>query len=62
MKKRDLEKKLAGMGFIQEHGSKHDKWFIGPNKVTVPRHPEINEITAMKILKQAAAIAKIKGE
>ena len=53
MKKRDLEKKLKALGGVQTHGSKHDLWVIGSEKIAVPRHREINEITAKAILKQA---------
>ena len=53
MKRRDLIAKLEAAGYLlNRHGDEHD---IYANKnrqaVQVPRHKEINEITAKKILK-----------
>jgi mRNA interferase HicA len=62
MKKRDLEQILKDMGFELVGGSKHDKWCIGEHCTLVPRHREINEITAKQIIKQAQKIKKLKGE
>ena len=46
MKRRDLIKKLEEAGFrFKEHGGNHDT-------EQVPRHTEINEITAKRILKK----------
>ena len=55
MKRRDLEKKLTELGFtFERNGGDHD---IFASKsgiwVSVPRHRDINEITAKKILKEA---------
>lgn len=43
------------MGYSHAGGAKHDKWVnkSGSCAVTVPRHGEINEITAKGILKKA---------
>jgi mRNA interferase HicA len=57
MKKTDLEKilKKLGAGFLREGGS-HEVWISkSGKKFTIPRHREINEVTAKKILKQAGA-------
>lgn len=53
MKRRDLIKKLEDAGFIfKEHGAKHDTYKRGTDTEQVPRHREINEITAKHILKK----------
>ncbi len=38
-----------------EEGRSHEKWTNGELKTTVPRHREINEITAKSILKLVKA-------
>ncbi|MBD3334607.1 MAG: addiction module toxin, HicA family [Candidatus Eisenbacteria bacterium] len=54
MKRRELEKNLRKLGWeLARHGSKHDVWVRGERELTVPRHTEINEYTAMAILRQA---------
>ncbi|WP_068470558.1 type II toxin-antitoxin system HicA family toxin [Candidatus Protochlamydia phocaeensis] len=54
MKKRDLEKKLSQQGWwLDRHGGNHDIWTNGEIYEPVPRHPEINELLAKKILKKA---------
>lgn len=56
MKKRDLEKKLSEFGWrLERHGGNHDVWTNGKELEAVPRHAEINEFTAKKILKKAKA-------
>ena len=51
MKKRDLEKKLKALGWwLDRNGSSHDIWTNGHIATTVPRHREINELTAKGIL------------
>lgn len=57
MKKRDLEKKLRELGFWPDGGTKHDKWTNGDFVTMVPRHREINELTAKGILKDAEKAA-----
>ena len=54
MKKRVLEKQLIKYGWWKYgEGSKHEKWTNGAVQTTLPRHREINEITARAILKLA---------
>jgi len=54
MKRKDLEKKLQKLGWrLYRHGVKHDIWSNGMYEIAVPRHKEINEITAKTILKVA---------
>lgn len=54
MKKRDVEKKLAEMGWwFLRHGGDHDVWTNGNDLEYVPRHKEINELLAKKILRTA---------
>lgn len=53
MKRRILIKLLENAGFaFAEHGSNHDKYRRGSDLEEIPRHNEINEITAKKILKK----------
>lgn len=53
MKRRDLIKKLEDAGFkFERDGGSHDVYRRGSDEETVPRHREINEITAKKILKR----------
>lgn len=54
MKKKELERKLsdAGWWFVR-HGGKHDIWTDGSIEEPVPRHAEINELLARKILRKA---------
>ncbi len=53
MKRRILVKKLETAGFVlYEHGSRHDIYKRGSDFEEVPRHREINEITAKMILKR----------
>jgi mRNA interferase HicA len=54
MKKRDLEKKLSSLGwYFDRSGGNHDIWTNGEKSEPVPRHREINEMTAKAILKRA---------
>lgn len=54
MKNRDLIKKLQEFGYeFERHGSDHDVYRCGKTIVEVPRHREVNEITAKMILKKA---------
>ena len=54
MKRRDLEKKLAELGwYFERHGGNHDVWTNGKESEPLPRHNEINEYLAKKILKKA---------
>lgn len=54
MKKRDLEKKLSKLGwYFYEHGGSHDSWTNGKIKESIPRHIEVSEMLAKKIIKKA---------
>ncbi len=54
MKRKDLLKKLKAAGFLFEEGGKHTRVLKGNTLITaVPRHMEISENTANKILKDA---------
>jgi len=54
MKRNDLEKELKKLGWwLKRHGNKHDLWTNGEEDETIPRHNEINELLAKKILKTA---------
>ncbi len=55
VKRRELESRLEQLGwFFLRHGSKHDVWTDGERLEYVPRHAEINENLARKILRKAA--------
>jgi len=55
MKRRELEKRLRKLGWkLARHGRRHDIWTNGESELTVPRHNEVNEYTALAILKEAA--------
>ncbi len=54
MKRRDLEGELTKFGWwLERHGGCHDVWSNGKEFESVPRHGEINEFLAKKILKKA---------
>ena len=54
MKKKDLEKRLRESGWwFKRHGGNHDYWTNGEIHESVPRHNEIKENLAKKILKTA---------
>lgn len=62
MKRKDLEKMLRKYNRIFErHGGKHDIWTNEEIKEPVPRHSEINEYTAQKILRKAKQNPRKKG-
>lgn len=59
MKRRDLEKRLTDLGWrLKRHGGRHDYWSNGDREEAVPRHNEISEVLAKKILKIAKAERK----
>ncbi len=56
MKRRELERRLSLAGwYLLRHGGNHDVWTNGQEEEPVPRHSEINENLARKILKKAGA-------
>lgn len=58
MKRRDLERRLRIAGcFLKREGGSHSIWMNPKNGVTetVPRHGEIKEALARKILKRLDA-------
>ena len=54
MKRRELIKQIEKMGCVLlRHGRRHD-WYLNPTTAVaqpVPRHTEINEVLAKRILK-----------
>jgi mRNA interferase HicA len=55
VKRRELEGRLTRLGwFFLRHGGKHDVWTDGERLEYVPRHAEINENLARKILNKAS--------
>ena len=53
MKQRTLIKMLEKAGFrFKEHGGNHDTYKRGNDTEQIPRHKEINEITAKQIIKK----------
>jgi mRNA interferase HicA len=56
VKKKDLEKKLREAGWrFARHGGSHDAWTNGELLEFVPRHVEVKEMLARKIIKKAEA-------
>ena len=54
MKKIDLERELRKLGWwLQRHVGSHDYWTNGQVHEPVPRHNEVNEFLARKIVKTA---------
>jgi mRNA interferase HicA len=54
MKRRELERRLTAAGWsCIRHGGNHDIWAKGDMQEPVPRHAEINEQLAKKILRKA---------
>lgn len=52
MKALKAQAKAEELHLVEVEGAKHTKVSIGERHSTVPRHKEINEITAAAILKQ----------
>lgn len=53
MKRKDLIKKLEGIGFtFDRHGNNHDVYKRDKDTEIIPRHREINEALAKSILKK----------
>lgn len=56
MRRRDLHKRLKVLGWCMEReGGRHEIWTNGQITEAVPRHAEINELLAKKIIKIAEA-------
>jgi mRNA interferase HicA len=54
LKRKDLEKKLKELGWrFLRHGGRHDVWTNGRDFEYLPRHREIHELLARKILRNA---------
>ena len=62
MKRVDLIRRIgvaardAGLTWsLVRQGSKHELWELGGRQITIPRHREINEITARAIVRALEA-------
>lgn len=54
MKRNELERRLRACGWkLIRHGANHDIWGAGELQEPVPRHNEVNEQLAKKILRKA---------
>jgi len=54
VKKRALIKRMKTYGWWKYgEGSNHEIWTNGEQKLPIPRHSEVNELTAKAILKTA---------
>jgi len=54
MKRKKLIKEIRDLGFwLKREGGSHEIWTNGTIAITVPRHRELNELTAKGILKDA---------
>lgn len=57
VKKRDLEKTLKALGwYLLRQGANHEIWTNGVHTEPVPRHREIAERLAQKIIAKAASL------
>lgn len=52
MKRLAEQAKSEGLDLITKEGGSHTKVTIGTRNSVVPRHSEVNEITAKQIMKQ----------
>ena len=56
MKRKELEKRLQRCGWhFYRHGGNHDIWTNGDMFESIPRHNEIGENLAKKIIKKVEA-------
>ncbi len=54
MKKKELEKVLIRLGwFLKRQGGNHEVWTNGEATEPIPRHNEVNELLAKKIINKA---------
>jgi len=54
VKKKELIKRMKTYGWWKYgEGSNHEIWTNGEQKLPIPRHSEVNELTAKAILKTA---------
>ena len=54
VKRIELERRLSELGwYFLRHGGNHDVWTDGDREETIPRHNEINENLARRILRRA---------
>jgi len=44
--------KDRGVEFVEKEGANHTRVWVGENNTTVPRHSEIDDLLARKIMKQ----------
>lgn len=62
MKYRDLVREMQKCGwYLLRQGGRHEIWTNGDIEEPVPRHREINEVLARKILKKAESNPKRGG-
>ncbi len=62
MKKRDLEKTLSRLGWwLKREGANHEIWTNGDDTEPVPRHREVKELLARKIIERARSNPPKKG-
>lgn len=55
MRRRELERRLRELGWsFLRHGGSHDVWTDGERLEYLPRHAEVNERLARRILAKAA--------
>lgn len=63
MKRKDLERELIELGwYFKRRGGNHDIWTNGEDSEPIPRHNELDDYLAKKILKKANRLKREKGE
>jgi mRNA interferase HicA len=56
MKRRELEARLRALGWVLErHGGRHDVWTDAERLGYVPRHADVSEQLARKIIQKASS-------
>jgi mRNA interferase HicA len=56
LKRRELEVRLRALGWVLErHGGRHDVWTDGERLEYVPRHADVSEQLARKIIQKASS-------
>jgi len=56
VRRRELERRLRSLGWcFLRHGGSHDVWTDGERLEYIPRHAELNELLARRVLAKAAS-------
>ena len=57
MRRKDLERRLRRAGwYLLRHGGAHDVWTDGDRTEAIPRHSEVHELLARRILRKVRQV------